>query len=86
MEHTTIDCASIRTREDLHSVFREALQLPAWYGCNLDALHDCLTSLTGTVRLVNWEIAETALGKYGLAARRAITEAALENANLDLIL
>ena len=86
MEQTTIDCAAIRTRDDLHRIFREALQFPEWYGSNLDALHDCLTSLSGRVRLENWEEAEAALGKYGLAARRAITDAALENENLDLIL
>lgn len=86
MEHTTIDCTDIRTREDLYRVFREALRFPTWYGSNLDALHDCLTSLSGTVRLENWEAAEAALGKYGLAARRAITDAAFENEKLDLIL
>ena len=86
MEHTTIDCAPIRTKEDLHRIFQEALHFPAWYGNNLDALHDCLTSLSGTVRLENWEMAEAALGKYGLAARRAIMDAALKNENLDLIL
>lgn len=82
----TIDCASIHTRQDLHRLFAEALSFPDWYGNNLDALHDCLTSLSGTIRLMDWDTAETKLGKYGLSARKAIAAAALENPNLEIIL
>ena len=82
----TVDCAAIAGREDLHRVFSEELCFPAWYGHNLDALHDCLTSLSGTVRLENWEIAEERLGKYGIAAKKAILRAALENDDLIVIL
>lgn len=78
----TIDCAAIGSRDDLHRIFAEALSFPAWYGHNLDALYDMLTSLSGTIRLEHWEIAEENLGKYGLSARRAISRAALENEHL----
>lgn len=84
--NVTIDCAVIRSREDLHRTFSEMLFFPAWYGRNLDALHDQLTSLSGTIRLENWEAAEAALGKYGIAAKRAILHAAQENKNLIVIL
>ncbi len=83
--NVTIDCVQIHNREDLHRIFAEALAFPAWYGNNLDALHDCLTSLSGTLRLEHWETAEAVLGKYGLAARRAIADAALQNQKLNLI-
>lgn len=82
----TIDCSSIHTRQDLHRIFAEALSFPGWYGNNLDALHDCLTSVSGTIRLTNWDAAEARLGNYGLAAKRAIAAAALENADLEIIL
>lgn len=82
----TIDCASIRSRKDLHRIFAEALSFPVWYGHNLDALHDQLTSLSGTVRLENWEQAEENLGKYGCTAKRVILHAALANENLIIIL
>ena len=85
MMNITIDCSAIGSREDLHRILAEALCFPEWYGNNLDALHDCLTSLSGTIRLENWEDAETALGRYGLAARRAIADAAIKNSKLDLI-
>ena len=84
--NVTIDCSTMGSREDLHRIFAESLCFPAWYGNNLDALHDQLTSLSGTLRLENWETAEEKLGKYGIAAKRAISHAALENKNLIVIL
>lgn len=83
--HITIDCSAIENRQDLHRIFADALSFPSWYGNNLDALHDCLASLSGTVRLENWEIAEEKLGRYGLAAKKAIAHAALENEDLLVI-
>lgn len=82
----TIDCAAIGSREQLHHTFAQALSFPAWYGNNLDALHDQLTSLSGTIRLENWETAEEKLGKYGFSAKKAILHAALKNEKLIVIL
>ena len=84
--NVTIDCSRIRNREMLHQAFAEALDFPDWYGCNLDALYDCLGMLHGTLRLENWEEAQNALGKYGQAARRAIVSAAMKNTGLEVIL
>ena len=81
----SIDCSAIQTREDLHRIFAEGLDFPSWYGNNLDALHDQLTSLSGIVRLEHWSTAETALGKYGHAAKKVMAHAALENERLLLI-
>ena len=82
----TIDCGAIGNRQDLHRFFAEALCFPSCYGRNLDALHDQLTSLSGTLRLENWETAEERLGKYGIAAKKAILHAALENDDLIVVL
>ena len=84
MEEKIIDCSEVRTREDLHRLFRETLNFPQWYGNNLDALYDCLTDCTGKVRLLNWDIAETNLGSYGAKAKKVIASAALRNTELDL--
>ena len=86
MEEQIIDCTKIKTREDLHRIFRETLSFPDWYGNNLDALHDMLTTLKGTLRLENWKTAEAALGRYGAAAARAIAAAGMENTELDIII
>lgn len=45
MKEILINCAKIGTREELHDVLSRELGFPAWYGRNLDALHDCLTAL-----------------------------------------
>ena len=84
MEEKIIDCARIHSREDLHAVFREALTFPEWYGDNLDALYDCLTEISGKVRLLDWETAEVQLGDYGKKAKKVIAAAALRNTDLDL--
>ena len=81
----TVDCTRIRTREDLHRVFSEALSLPESYGKNLDALHDVLTSINGTIRLKGWNEAREALGRYGNVAEKVLSAAALENEKLDVI-
>ena len=84
MEEKIIDCSQIKTKEDLHRIFRETLSFPACYGNNLDALHDCLTEISGKIRLLDWEIAENNLGPYGKKAAKAIAAAALHNTALDL--
>ena len=86
MEERIIDCNQIQTREDLHRMFREVLSFPEWYGNNLDALYDCLTEISGKVRLLDWNTAETRLGAYGAKAKKVIATAALHNTNLDLYL
>ena len=84
MEEIIIDCNQIHTKEDLHRIFRESLCFPEHYGSNLDALHDCLTDISGKVRLLDWEVAEIRLGSYGQKAKKAIVAAALHNTDLDL--
>lgn len=86
MEEKIIDCTLIKSREDLHRIFRETLCFPACYGNNLDALFDCLTEISGTVRLLDWETAEQRLGSYGQKAKKVIATAALRNTALDLYL
>lgn len=81
-----IDCSAIMSQESFHEILASSLSFPSWYGNNLDSLHDCLTSLSGTVRLENWEIAEERLGKYGHAAKKVLLHSALENEALILIL
>ncbi len=84
MEEKIIDCSRIHSQEDLHKHFRETLSFPDWYGNNLDALYDCLTEISGKVRLLDWETAEHRLGPYGTKAKKVIAAAALHNADLDL--
>ncbi|MBQ6469650.1 MAG: tRNA (N6-isopentenyl adenosine(37)-C2)-methylthiotransferase MiaB [Lachnospiraceae bacterium] len=43
MKTVSIDLLPSRNREELHAYLAESLQLPSYYGANLDALFDCLT-------------------------------------------
>ena len=45
MKQCVFDCSGIRDPEEFHDALVEALMLPNWYGTNLDALYDCLTSI-----------------------------------------
>ena len=86
MEEKIIDCSSICTKEDLHRVFRETLSFPDWYGNNLDALHDCLTSLPEETKLtlLHWEAAQEGLGRYALGLKRVLTDSEEENPILHI--
>ncbi len=77
----TIDCAKIASANGLHHTFCETLHLPAYYGDNLDALFDCLTSLPDktTITLQNVQSLINNLGSYGRAALNTIESA--ERAN-----
>lgn len=47
-----IDLQSLDTDEKIHDFFEEVLNLPAYYGRNLDALFDVLTSITEEIMFV----------------------------------
>ena len=51
MERIVMDCGKIRTKEDFHNALAKAMDFPDWYGGNLDALHDFLTSLCEETRI-----------------------------------
>ena len=43
-----LDAARMETREDAHACLKAELNLPEYYGNNLDALYDCLTEMPET--------------------------------------
>ena len=77
----TLDGAVIPDRETLHTTLASLLRLPDYYGRNLDALYDCLTSLPEETSLVLEHPAalEQALGGYARAFFRVLQDAAREN-------
>ena len=40
-------------KKEGHDYLMEALDLPDYYGKNLDALYDCLTEMEGEIDLIN---------------------------------
>lgn len=51
MRDITLDLTPFEEKISLHSYLKEALDFPFYYGANLDALHDELTSETSTVHV-----------------------------------
>ena len=52
MKEITINCATIASMAEIHEILARELNFPQWYGRNLDALHDCLTSLCEETRII----------------------------------
>ncbi len=87
MAEVILDGLEIETVEQVHDRFAHALDLPDYYGRNLDALFDCLTEAGGgvTVRLLHREALEARLGRRGRALSALLRRAAVENPHVTLL-
>ena len=76
-----LDGRALDSREALHQALSALLAFPAYYGKNLDALHDCLTDITEPNELVisGGAALETALDGYAAALQRVLADCAAEN-------
>ena len=80
MKRVELIASQLTDKEVLHDVLARELELPEWYGRNLDALHDCLTELTDLeLVLIGWPDEG-----YLARVRRVIVDAVWENDNLKL--
>ena len=46
------DFARLGSAEAVYDYLQKELSFPAWFGRNLDALHDCLTDVSSPTRLL----------------------------------
>lgn len=61
-----LDGKKMVSREETHRYLKETFGFPAYYGGNLDALHDCLSEMADPeVEVINADDMLAALGKYG---------------------
>ena len=67
-----------------HPALAEAFDFPAWYGGNLDALHDCLTEIGEDTAIVITEM--RAADEAGRRILSVITDSAGENPHLRVYL
>lgn len=76
-----LDGNNIPNRETLHDTLASSLQLPDWYGRNLDALYDCLLDIQEEteIRLLHEEALEDHLGHYAKSLHKAVSGACQEN-------
>ena len=77
----TLDARQLWEKEAAHRYLQQTLKLPDYYGCNLDALYDCLTELDDTeLRFVNLDAA----GGYFAKLLPVFQEAQEENTRLQI--
>ena len=80
MRRVEICGTQLTTKDTVHDALAAALELPEWYGRNLDALHDCLTQLRDVeLVLVGWPDEG-----YPARVRRVILDAVWENEHLTM--
>ena len=83
-----LDGRAMVDRPSTHTHLARQLELPTWYGRNLDALYDVLTELGTDTQIIleaPGAVIEN-LGKYGEALLRTMQEAAEENPHLSITL
>lgn len=81
MKICVLDGEKIKDKKQLHDVLAEALNLPAWYGRNLDALYDCLTDIREElqIQLLQVPVLEKNLGRYAELLLKVLCAASREN-------
>ena len=72
----TIDGANMCTRADAHTELSRALQLPEYYGANLDALYDCASTMDAELTLSHPAAMLNALHIYGCKLLQTLWDAA----------
>lgn len=87
MIQVCIDAADCRSRQELHRVFAQTLSFPAWYGNNLDAMHDCLTDCRRDVTLTlrHTDALKENLGPYADCLLRMLRDVTVENSHFRLV-
>ncbi len=88
MTQIEIDCAGIESAGQLHEALAKALDFPAHYGHNLDALFDCLTETRRDRELVlhNWHRLQYVLKDYSEKTLYVFKCACEENPHLQVTL
>lgn len=86
MRTITIDVSNIHTKKALHIYLQYMLDLPSYYGKNLDALHDLLAEESEETRivLVGAKTAQGELTAYMPGLLEVLEDAAQENAKLRI--
>lgn len=86
MKKIKLDPQKMTNKEDAHNYLANALHFPAYYGGNLDALHDVLGDIEEeTTIILPSELQDNDhLGSYGVSLVQVIKDAAEENDNLTV--
>jgi ribonuclease inhibitor len=81
MKKVTLSSKEFATKDELHAVLKKKLDLPDYYGENLDALWDCLTAwieLPLTIEWIGYKDSEKTLGEYATLVLETFRDAEKE--------
>ena len=73
----TLDFSNVSHFLEIHAILRKELDFPDYYGCNLDALWDCLTDMVGRpihIEIIGLEAVEQKFGDYASKLIELFTE------------
>lgn len=81
-----LDGKSVTSKTILHDCLQEGLQLPVYYGRNLDGLFDVLAERSEETEIVviHWETLTEHLGHYAAALMDTLYDAAKENPKIKI--
>lgn len=67
-----IDVAGVYSADDFYEILNEHIELPEYFGRNLDALKDVLTDMSGdlVIRVINTGEMESAMPRFLKGLRR----------------
>ena len=87
MREITLDLTPFVEKISLHSYLKEALNFPFYYGANLDALHDELSSEMAQTRIIVRYPAQPAgqMASYMPRLLRVFRDSAQENYHLEFV-
>ena len=84
VKHIVLSCEKLFLREQAHPYLAQMLELPAYYGHNLDALYDCLTEMGEVTVAVPGAKYLRHTDSYGPMILTVLEDAARANPNLHL--
>lgn len=86
MKYAMIDGSAVSSMADIHRTLAEQLAFPAWYGNNMDALHDCLTALheETVIAIVHSDALLETLGSAYTRLCRVLADSAEENPYIQI--
>lgn len=79
-----IDCSKLGERRAAHRYLAKTLELPEYYGNNLDALYDCLTEMGECSILLKGALKLYESGGYGEKILKVMQDAAAANPRLKI--
>lgn len=79
-----IDCEKLCEQKAAHRYLAKALELPEYYGKNLDALFDCLTEKAECTILFNGAEKVYKAGGYGASILDVMRNAAAANPHIKM--